>query len=191
MSTPSSAHSRLLAVLDQMEIPYHVGGSVASSAHGKPRTTLDIDIVVDLKPDQIREFAAALQDDFYADAAFIEQSFSQSRAANLIHYGTAWKFDLFTLQPDDYSQTSFARRFFREVRPDGRDAVEYAMGTVEDTILRKLEWYQIGGGTSARQWGDLRGMCESAGSKLDREYLRRWAPALGVADLLEALLAEF
>jgi hypothetical protein len=60
MSTLAEAFARLLAVLDRMEIPYEVGGSVASSAHGIPRTTLDVDIVVDLKPDQIDSFAAEL-----------------------------------------------------------------------------------------------------------------------------------
>jgi hypothetical protein len=57
MLQPASAFSRLLEVLDRMEIHYHVGGSVASSAHGVPRTTLDIDLVVDLRPERV----AALQ----------------------------------------------------------------------------------------------------------------------------------
>jgi hypothetical protein len=56
MSAPSAAFARLLEVLDRMGIPYLVGGSVASSAHGVPRTTLDVDLVVDLKPEQIEEF---------------------------------------------------------------------------------------------------------------------------------------
>ncbi len=54
-----------------MEVRYHVGGSVASSIHGKPRTTLDIDIVVDLKPSQVEEFTTALGTDFYADVTLI------------------------------------------------------------------------------------------------------------------------
>ncbi len=52
MRTPTEALARLLEVLDRMEIPYEVGGSVASSAHGFPRTTLDVDLVVDLSPDK-------------------------------------------------------------------------------------------------------------------------------------------
>lgn len=41
MSTAPDAFSRLLEVLDRLEIPYEVGGSVASSSHGIPRTTLN------------------------------------------------------------------------------------------------------------------------------------------------------
>lgn len=190
MSTLAEAFARLLEVLDRMEIPYAVGGSVASSAHGIPRTTLDIDLVVDLKPGQIDNFAAELQQEFYADAAMIREAFGAGRAANLIHLGTAWKFDLFPLRKDEYSRTEFARRSFREIRPDGGEAVECAVASAEDTVLRKLEWYRAGGETSERQWNDLRGICRAASGQLDVGYLRRWAGHLKVEDLLETLLAE-
>lgn len=189
MSTPAAALAGLLEVLDRLEVAYHVAGSVASSAHGVPRTTLDIDLVVDLRPEQIEAFVADLEGEFYADAAMIRQAFARGRAANLIHLRTAWKFDLFPLQADAYSRVAFGRRVFREVRPDGREAVEWAVATAEDTILRKLEWYRAGGETSERQWTDLRGGCAAAGPQLDTVYPRKWAGELKVADLLEDLLA--
>jgi len=58
MSRLADAFAHLLAVLDRMEIPYEVGGSVASSAHGVPGTTLNVDIVVDLKTEQIEPLVA-------------------------------------------------------------------------------------------------------------------------------------
>jgi hypothetical protein len=60
-------------VLDRLEVPYYVGGSVASSAHGVPRTTLNVDLVVDLKAEQIEAFAAELEQEFYVDAAMERQ----------------------------------------------------------------------------------------------------------------------
>ena len=51
---PSEPLSRVLEVLDRLEIPWLIGGSVASSAHGIPRTTLDIDLVVDFPPERIK-----------------------------------------------------------------------------------------------------------------------------------------
>jgi hypothetical protein len=90
MSSLAEAFAALLAILDRMEIPYEVGGSVASSAHGIPRTTLDVDLVVDLKPDDIESFAAALRQYFYADAQQIREAFSRGRAANVIHLGSVW-----------------------------------------------------------------------------------------------------
>ena len=43
---------------------------------------------------------------------------------------------------------------------------------------------------SERQWRDVQGVIELRGSELDMEYLRRWAPVLGIAELLEQALAE-
>jgi hypothetical protein len=131
-----------------------------------------------------------LRGEFYADADMIREAFARGRAANLIHLGTAWKFDLFPLRRDEYSRISFARRSFREVRPDGKEAVECAVASAEDTILRKLEWYRAGGGTSERQWSDLRGVSQAARGRLDLEYMRKWAAELRVGDLLESLLDE-
>ncbi len=81
--TPAEALTRLIEALDRLEIPYAVAGSVASSAHGIPRTTLDVDLVVDFATDKIEEFAAALQGDFYVDADLIRESFARGRAASL------------------------------------------------------------------------------------------------------------
>jgi hypothetical protein len=149
-----------------MEIPYEVGGSVASSAHGVPRTTLDIDIVVELKPEQI-------------------DGVRGGGAANVIHLKGVWKFDLFPLGRDEYSRTEFAQRKFREIRPDGGAPIEYSVASAEDTILRKLEWYCAAGETSDRQWNDLRGVVRAATGTLEIDYLRRWAAHLKIGDLLE------
>ena len=190
MSSPVEALARLVEVLDRMEIRYAIGGSVASSAHGTPRTTLDVDLVVDLRPEQIGEFVAELQNDFYIDAGQIRDAFRHGRAANLIHLKSTWKFDLFPLLSDEYSQAAIGRRSFRDVRPDGGQAVECAVASPEDTILRKLEWYRAGGEVSERQWNDLRGVFRAVGGQLDIRFLRHWSATLKVADLLETLLRE-
>jgi hypothetical protein len=190
MSTLADAFAQLLSVLDRMEIPYEVGGSVASSAHGVPRTTLDVDIVVDLKPEQIEPLVAELRQEFYADAAQIREAFAIGRAANVIHLDSVWKFDLFPLGGDEYSRMEFSRRAFRAIRPDGGGAVECAVASVEDTVLRKLERYRAGGENSERQWNDLLGVRRAAGERLDFDYLRRWAETLRVQDLLEKLLGS-
>lgn len=190
MRPPSNPLVRLLEVLDRLGIAYQIGGSVASSAHGIPRTTLDVDLVVDMAPELIDDFASELNLDFYADAALIRESFARGRAANVIHLATAWKFDLFPLRRDEYSRVAFARRSFRQIRPDGRDVIECAVASAEDTILRKLEWYKAGGESSQRQWNDLLGVCRTVKERLDFTYLRRWAVHLRLNDLLERLLAE-
>jgi hypothetical protein len=190
MSSLAEAFAALLAILDRMEIPYEVGGSVASSAHGIPRTTLDVDLVVDLKPEHFESFAAELRRHFYADADQIREAFARGRAANVIHLGSVWKFDLFPLRNDEYSRTEFARRAIRRIDTGGGESIECSLASVEDTILRKLEWYRAGAEASERQWNDLRGVVRAAADRLDLDYLLRWAGYLKVSDLVEKLLAE-
>ena len=85
MPTPAEALAHLLDILDRMEIPYLVGGSVASSIHGITRPTMDADIVADLKSEQVEEFVSMLKVDFYADSQTIREALARGRSFNLIH----------------------------------------------------------------------------------------------------------
>lgn len=190
MDTLAAGFKRVLEVLDRLKIPYFVGGSIASTVHGLPDMTLEADLVVDLRTDQVEEFAAELKADFYADAGTMKEALDRGRAFNVIHYKSAYKYDIFPLQTDEYSQTQFRRRRFELTRSFGDEPIECAVATAEDTILNKLRWYRAGGETSSQQWNDLRGILQVSGARLDREYLRLWAPRLGVVDLLERLLGE-
>jgi hypothetical protein len=190
MATPAEALARLLEALDKLEIQYEVGGSIASSVHGIPRTSADADFVVDLARDRLEEFAAELSSDFYLDLDTIRDALDRGRSFNLIHFKSAFKFDLFPLGRDDYSRVEFARRRFAEIPSIGGESIECAVASAEDTIIRKLEWYRAGGESSERQWNDLRGIVRVSGQKLDLAYLRKWSSHLKLADLLERLMAE-
>ena len=49
--------------------------------------------------------------------------------------------------------------------------------------------FRLGGETSERQWWDVVGILRVS-EDADRAYLRHWAAALSVADLLERALAD-
>ncbi len=188
MQTPADAFRQILGVFDRLGIAYLTCGSVASSVHGIPRTTMDVDLVVQLRQDQIGELYSAVKNDFYADLEALREALIRRRSFNLIHYGSAYKFDIFPLGPDDFSQSEFARRIPGATTALGDEPVRCAIATAEDTILSKLRWYRAGGEVSERQWSDLQGIFQVSGARLDREYLRRWARDLGVVDLLERLM---
>jgi hypothetical protein len=188
MNTPAAALKRILEAFDRLEIPYTVVGSVASSVYGIPRTTMDVDLVADLRADQIDPLAAELQADFYVDPQLMKDAFEQGRAFNVIHLGSSYKIDIFPLGRDAYSQEAFGRRRLAETKAAGGEPIECALATAEDTILSKLRWYRAGGEISETQWNDLHGIFLVSGAGLDRDYLRLWAPRLGVADLLDRLL---
>src|SRR5712691_4925653 len=116
MKTRATAFRRILEVLDRLEIPYLVGGSLASSIYGIQRATMDADLVADIRLDQVEEFADELKLDFYADSEMMKDALQRGRSFNLIHYASSFKFDIFPLLPDDYSQTQFRRRRFEETK---------------------------------------------------------------------------
>jgi hypothetical protein len=187
MSSESDALRRVLEVLDLLEIPYMLCGSMASSLYGIPRTSFDVDLIANLHASQVDEFGEALKDEFYLDKDTIREALDRTRSFHLIHSSSVYKVDIFPLQQDDYSQTEFARRCAREVRSLEGEPFECVFATAEDTILSKLHWYRAGGETSERQWHDLLGILHISGATLDLAYLDTWAPRIGVADLLESL----
>jgi hypothetical protein len=101
METQADGFNRILEVLDLLEIPYQLVGSLASSIHGIPRSTMDVELVADLRADPVEEFTAQLKADFSADAEMIKEALARGRCFNLIHYASSFKFDIFPLQKDD------------------------------------------------------------------------------------------
>ena len=64
---------RVIGVLEELGVPYHVGGSFASSIHGVPRQTRDLDLVADLPLSKVPAFLAHLEKDFYLDEEAIRR----------------------------------------------------------------------------------------------------------------------
>src|SRR6185436_1535696 len=93
----------------------------------------------------------------------------------------------FPVSGDHFRQVEIHRRIYGTFPFDGHP-VECAVTSVEDTILAKLRWYQMG--QSGRQWEDLLGILAVSGKNLDRAYLDEWAQKLNVTELLDRLMAE-
>ena len=87
-----------------------------------------------------------------------------------------------------FDRSQFERRLLESLDPSGQEKAY--VSSVEGEILAKLDWYRLGGETSDRQWSDIVGVLKVQGERIDRVYLRQWAPTLGVDDLLERALAD-
>jgi hypothetical protein len=162
--------------LETAEIPYMVVGSVAGSFHGHPRTTADVDIVIDPSAEALRAFVNALPDDEYyvSDTAAIE-ALDRRSSFNVIEHATGWKVDLLIRKDRAFTVTEFERRSGAPLF--GRDT---PVATAEDTIIAKLEWAPAG--ESERQLRDVAGILEVNGESLDRDYIGRWVEQLGLED---------
>lgn len=178
----------VIAVLEDMGVPYHVGGSLASMAHGVPRTTLDADIVVGLAPEQVSEFLARLGPGFVTNPEALADSLRKKRSNNLIHFETMLKVDLYPAKNDPFSQSETARRMQRNL-PGLAERPVWCC-SAEDIVLRKLAWYRDGGQVARRQWEDAVQVLKMQAEQLDLAYLGRWAEFLGAEELLKIALKE-
>jgi hypothetical protein len=176
---------RLAAELEGLGIDYMIGGSIASSVHGRPRTTDDIDVVARIAGHQVSSLVAALEEDFYVDAEMIRDAIRRRASFNLIHLQTMLKVDVFVFTGEELANEEMRRR----LQVPLRDAKVW-FSSPEDIILEKLEWYRKGEGVSERQWRDVLGVLAVQGIRLDLEYVRRWADRLALRDLLDRALAE-
>jgi hypothetical protein len=188
LAEPVEITRRVTRVLEDLEIRYFVGGSLASSLHGIPRATQDVDIVADVKSEHVSSLVGALESDFYIDTEMIRNAVVSQASFNVIHLATMFKVDIFVLKQDAASQEEMARRELFQISDAPPQSLFLA--SAEDVILHKLYWYQIGGGISDRQWRDVLGVLQVQHDKLDHAYLAMGAERREVTELLERALQE-
>ena len=179
---------KVIKVFEQLGIAYHIGGSLASSAFGIARSTLDVDIVADIKPEQASDISKTLREEFYVDSDMIVSAIQKQSSFNLIHLETLFKVDIFPLKHDPFDQQAFSRHLQKAFSEDTPQQLFFA--TPEDIVLHKLTWYKAGGMVSDRQWSDVLGVLKVQGDQLDRVYLNHWAKELSVSELLKRAIDE-
>ncbi len=175
----------LLRHLDDLGIPYMVSGSLASSYHGRPRSTHDADVIVDPNTEQLAALVQRLLDGgFYVDARRAHDSLLLRSQFNAVDPHSGFKLDLIVRKSRPFSQEEFARR----QRVELSAGVNAVVSSAEDTILAKLEWSRKAG-RSERQIEDAAGVL-AVNPGLDRAYVERWARELGVLDLWQEILGR-
>jgi hypothetical protein len=175
-------------VLEELKVPYLLGGSLASSLHGIPRSTQDADLVADLQAEHVLPLVAALRPSFYVDEERVADAVRRRGSFNAIHLPTMTKVDIFVLKDDPLSRLEMER--CQWIQLPGAEEIQLPVATAEDIILQKLAWFRLGGEVSERQWDDLLGVLKVRKGTLDLPYLERWAAELEVGDLLRRALAE-
>jgi len=170
--TAAELFRRVVTVLETVGIPYMLTGSFASSYHGLPRATQDIDFVIAPTREQLRELITHLSaPEYYADEAAALDALAHETQFNVIDLTTGWKIDFICRRDRPFSRTEFERRTRADV-----EGLPLFIATAEDVVLAKLEWAKLGG--SHRQIEDVAGLLRVRQGDLDQEYLRHWVAAL-------------
>jgi hypothetical protein len=176
------ALNKVIECFGELGIAYYIGGSVASSAYGVARATMDVDLVANLEMSQVNRLVRGLEADYYVSAEMIKEAIHRRASFNLIHLKTMVKIDVFIAKDQPYDSQALARR-----RPDTLDeenSRKFYLSSPEDAVLSKLQWYERGGRISDQQWKDIIGVLKVQSSGLDFEYLKYWASKLNLSELL-------
>jgi hypothetical protein len=174
--------------LDGLGVPYFLGGSLASSTHGIARASIDADVIAALRIEHVDPLVEQLHLAYYIPVDRLRRAVMTRSSCNFIHLATMFKVDVFVAKDREYDRQAAARARPQPLQ-DSPDERRFPVASAEDTVLAKLEWFRLGGEVSERQWWDIIGVLKvSRGA--DETYLRRWASALGVADLLDRALVD-
>ena len=172
-----------------LKIHFFVGGSVASSFRGAMRSTMDVDLVADIKLAHVKPLLNVLADQFYASETAINEAINRKASFNLIHLATSFKVDVFVNQQTPFDTLAFKRASLERIG-SAKQSVVVRMASVEDIILAKLNWYRLGDEVSERQWDDISRLLKMHHASLDWNHLEEQARSLSVADLLSKLKSE-
>jgi len=168
--------------LNSVGINYFLTGSMASNYWGIPRTTHDLDFVIQLPPRAIGALKAAFAADFYLDEQSVRAAYSPPHQFNAIDQRSSLKVDFWMAKPAPFDREMFARR-----KGVTLFSVRAWIASAEDVILHELVWNQMT--PSERQLSDAAGVVAIQGEALDQSYLLRWSETLGVAAMLQRVLS--
>ena len=173
---------RVIGILDSNAIDYMLTGSLASSIQGEPRSTHDIDIVITIKQSQVESFIQSFPgDEFYVNRKSVFHALDQKRMFNVIHSREGLKIDFWILTDSPFDRSRFSRKYVENFFGE-----KILASMPEDTILSKLRWARLSGG-SEKQFIDALRVFEIQYENLDMSYLEKWAKNLDIEDLWEEL----
>jgi len=188
MTIPDPIHIvvRLAEIFDKLNIEYMVGGSLASSIYGIPRSSLDVDLIAAVDAGRIDPLTQLLKPEFYIDPEAMHEAIRLKTFFNVIHLQTMFKADIFIHKATAFAREQMTRRCRELLLPEK----EVFICSPEDLILEKIRWFRLGGEVSDRQWQDVLGVIKVQGSRLDLNYLKSWAEKLDLSNLVLKVLDE-
>lgn len=175
----------LLSVLNETNIDYMVTGSIVSSLQGEPRATHDVDIVINIPIPTIPLLIKAFPPpQYYLSENSIIEAIENESMFNLLDTTEGDKIDFWILTNEPFDKSRFERKYEESVF-----GFKMKISQPEDTILAKLKWAKLSGG-SEKQFTDALRVYEVQYGKLDLNYLQNWIEQLQLNELWDKLIED-
>ncbi len=175
--------SHVVHLLEEQEITYMLVGSLASGVYGEPRLTHDIDVVLELRPDQVAPLCAAFPpSDYYVSEQAAREAVAGGSQFNVIHPASGNKIDFMIARRDAWGRSQIRRRRLEQILP-GQPGYTAAP---EDVIVGKLWYYREG--RSEKHLRDVAAMLQVSGDEIDKNYISHWAQQLDLTEEWQAVL---
>ena len=184
---PLALVEQMAAIFEDLGVPYALGGSMASSLLGEPRSTVDVDMAVRLGVEAGEALLERVAADFYVPVESARQAIRAHSSFNLIDTASALKVDIFVVGDGLLDRMQIERRVFIGL-PSASGGIWVT--SAEDQVLRKLDWFRQGGAVSDRQWRDVVGILRVHGGSMELAYLTTSATTLGLNASLDAALGQ-
>ena len=172
---------KVISLLNEYNIPYMVTGGLAVTVWGRIRSTLDIDIVLNIKKKDIENLVKVFQKDFYIDAEAVAIALSKELSFNVIDFESNTKIDFYLVGNNEQEEERFQRMIVKNIV-----GLIVAVISPEDLILIKLQWYK--NSDSTRHLEDAESILKI--SQIDLEYIKERAKTQDTLETLEKILEK-
>jgi hypothetical protein len=166
-------------IFTQANIPYYIIGGVAATAYGDPRTTRDLDVVLNISRPDIPDLVTALEAIGFYVPGIEDIRSGRMNTLQIIHQESVLQADLVIAETNAWEAVKFERRLL--------EGGLYFISP-EDIVLSKLQWRTTS--QSEKQWRDVLGILKVQGEYLNFEYLREWANSLSMSEDLDRTCRE-
>lgn len=170
----------VIQALESLNVPYMVVGSFSSNIYGVPRSTRDIDIVLESAGVVIKELIQKLGSNYKIDPQLAFEGVTGTKQRVITRVDSAFSIELFWLSEDPFDQSRFSRRLRRETH-GGRVWV----ATAEDVIIQKLRWWVLV--SRSKDLEDVREVLAVQYDNLDWNYIEYWCDKHGSRAELDRL----
>jgi hypothetical protein len=175
--------TQLHTIFEEAGIPYYITGGIAAIAYGDPRTTRDVDMVIQMPRAAVTGLQATLEQAGFYVAGADDVTSGRIKTLQITQIETISRADLMIAENSAYAREQFARR--RRYSFPIENETEVWLASPEDIVISKLRWGLRS--ESEKQQRDVLAILKVQQGELDYQYIHQWVAEFDLSQLFEDL----